>query len=152
MFTLIRTDANDKDFKFLVEVLDSYLAKIDGEEHAFYNQLNQVDSLSQVVVAYENGKPIACGAMRSFGENTAEVKRMFTLPEARSRGVGGKILRELELWANELKFQRCVLETGKRQPDAIHLYIKHGYKRVPNFGKYDGVANSVCFEKELNVN
>jgi len=55
----------------------------------------------------------------------------------------------LEHWAVELGYKKCVLETGKRQPDAIALYTKQGYESIPNYGQYMGMENSVCFEKEL---
>jgi putative acetyltransferase len=59
------------------------------------------------------------------------------------------VLSELESWAAELGYPKCVLETGKRQPEAIALYEKQGYQRIPNYGQYIGVENSVCFEKVL---
>jgi len=61
-----------------------------------------------------------------------------------------KVLNELEKWASELSYQKCILETGKRQPDAIWLYQKNGYKSIPNYGKYVVMENSVCFEKEIH--
>jgi len=76
-----------------------------------------------------------------------EVKRMFTLPESRGQGLATTVLGELETWAAELGFERCVLETGKRQPEAIAFYKKHGYEIIPNYGQYAGIDNSVCFEK-----
>src|SRR6185436_21021693 len=60
-----------------------------------------------------------------------------------------KVLNELEKWASELSYQKCILETGWRQPDAIRLYEKNGYKRISNYGKYAGIENSVCFEKNI---
>lgn len=45
--------------------------------------------------------------------------------------------------------EKCVLETGKRQADAVQLYERRGYKLIPNYGQYTGVENSVCFEKEI---
>jgi GNAT superfamily N-acetyltransferase len=74
---------------------------------------------------------------------------MYTLPESRSKGIATKVLNELEKWATELYYKKCILETGWRQPDAIRLYEKNGYKRISNYGKYAGIENSVCFEKEL---
>ena len=65
-------------------------------------------------------------------------------------GIATQILTELEKWATELSFKKCVLETGKKQPEAIALYIKNGYKIIPNYGQYEGVENSVCFEKLLD--
>ena len=79
-----------------------------------------------------------------------EVKRMYTLPEFRGQGYAAKILLELENWAKELGYKSCVLETGKRQPEAIQLYKKNGYRIIPNYGQYKGIKNSICFEKILS--
>jgi GNAT superfamily N-acetyltransferase len=74
---------------------------------------------------------------------------MYTRPGARGKGIASLVLAELERWAGELSYGRCVLETGKRQPEAIALYKKRGYTSIPNYGQYIGVDNSVCFEKEI---
>ncbi len=58
-------------------------------------------------------------------------------------------LAELEKWAAELGYNKCVLETGKKQPEAIALYKRSGYKIIPNYGQYIGIENSVCFEKAI---
>ena len=149
MLTLLRTDSDNKDFIALVKELDAFLAELDGEEHAFYNSLNKIDKIKHVVVAYENDKPVACGAIREFSPTSIEVKRMYTLPEYRGKGIAKIVLAELEKWAGELSYQKCVLETGKRQPEAIELYKKSGYRIIPSYGKYVGVENSVCFEKSI---
>ena len=149
MITLIRTDSDNKDFVALVKELDAFLAELDGEEHAFYNALNKIDRIKHAVVAYENDKPVACGAIREFSAEATEVKRMYTLPAYRGKGIAKKILNELEKWAGELSYQKCVLETGHRQPEAIELYKKSGYKIIPNYGKYVNIGNSVCFEKTI---
>ena len=149
MITLLRTDSNNTDFILLVKQLDAYLAILDGDEHSFYNGLNKIDNIKHVLVAYENDTPVGCGAMKQFTSNVMEVKRMFILPEKREKGIASQILHELENWAAQIGYKKCVLETGKRMPEAIALYEKTGYKRIANYGKYIGVANSVCFEKEL---
>lgn len=74
---------------------------------------------------------------------------MYTSPGSRGKGVAGKVLDELELWATELQCEKCILETGKKQPEAIALYQKNGYNVIPNYGQYRGIENSVCFEKKL---
>jgi len=74
---------------------------------------------------------------------------MYTSPESRGKGIATKVLAELEKWATELSSEKCVLETGKRQPEAIALYNKNGYKIIPNYGQYAEMENSVCFEKEI---
>jgi GNAT superfamily N-acetyltransferase len=149
MIKVLRTDSQHSDFVSLVAELDAFLAELDGEEHAFYNSLNKIDRIKNVIVVYEDDKPIACGAIREFSPSAMEVKRMYTVPGYRGKGIATKVLNELEKWAVELNYEKCVLETGIRQPDAIHLYTREGYKRIPNYGKYINVENSVCFEKEL---
>ena len=149
MIKLIRTNSDNYDFRELVKSLDLGLSKVDGEDHTFYSQFNKIDNIKHVVLAYENGKPVGCGAIKEYSADTMEVKRMYVSPEKRRNGIATKILSELENWTCELSFTKCVLETGKRQPEAIGLYKLNGYKLIPNYGQYTGVENSLCFEKEL---
>jgi len=149
MTTLLRTDSDNADFRELVRLLDADLAIRDGAEHAFYAQFNKVDSIREVVVAYENERAIGCGAFKPFEGATAEIKRMFVREKERGRGVAGRILAELETWAKELGYSECVLETGIKQPEAIALYRKSGYEITSSYGQYLDVANSVCLKKSL---
>ena len=145
----VKTNSTNQDFIDLVKQLDIYLAEKDGKDHAFYDQYNKLDKIKHVIIAYENNKPVGCGAIKEYDANAMEVKRMFTLPECRGKGVAAKVLEELEKWATELGYEKCILETGKRQPEAIALYKKSGYKIISNYGQYVGMNNSVCFEKEM---
>jgi GNAT superfamily N-acetyltransferase len=149
MITLTRTNSDNPDFIALVKFLDADLAIRDGGDHAFYSQFNKIDKIKHAVVAYENGEPIACGAIKKYSPVSMEVKRMYTSPDARGKGIATTILKELELWVHELGYQSCILETGKKQPEAIELYRKNGYDIIPNYGQYAGIENSVCFEKKI---
>ncbi|MFC0680483.1 GNAT family N-acetyltransferase [Lysobacter korlensis] len=80
----------------------------------------------------------------------AELKRMFVAPAARGAGVATALLTTLERTAVDLGVSRLVLETGPRQPEAIALYEKHGYVRIPNFGPYINDPLSLCFAKDLS--
>jgi putative acetyltransferase len=151
MINLLRTNSDNRDFIQLVKSLDADLAERDGEDHPFYAQFNKIDKIKFVVVAYENGKPVACGAIKEFSPEVMEVKRMYTSPESRGKGIAGKVLGELEAWASELPYKKCILETGKKQPEAIRLYEKNGYVVIPSYGQYAGIENSVCFEKNLKT-
>ena len=147
MITIKRTNSENSDFISLVAKLDTYLAEVDGEDHKFYNQFNSITTLQHVIVLYLNDIPVGCGAIKEFDSNTVEVKRMFVLPKDRGIGLASKVLKELEHWAVELKYSNCVLETGKRQIEAITLYQKNGYTITLNYGQYKGVENSICFIK-----
>lgn len=150
MLKVLRTNSDNPDFISLVKLLDAELAERDGDDHPFYAQFNKIDNIKFAVVAYENENPVSCGAIKEYSPDTMEVKRMYTLPESRGKGIATKVLIELETWARQLGYKKCILETGKKQPEAIALYKKNGYKLIPNFGQYAGVENSVCFEKEMN--
>lgn len=149
MTSIVRTTSENRDLIALVSALDQDLANRDGDEHAFYQQFNSIAALQNTVVAYSDKKPIGCGAIKEFDADAMEVKRMYVMPEFRGKGIASRLLHELEQWAVELGYSNCVLETGKRQPEAIALYTKNGYARISNYGQYIGVKNSVCFRKEL---
>jgi len=149
MIELIRTNSKNKDFVYLVKHLDAYLKICDGPDHSFYDQLNKIDSLKHVVVACNNDIAMGCGAFKIHEGNFVEIKRMYVSPEGRRRGIASKVLSELENWAKELNFKKCILETGKQQPEAIELYKNCNYTITSNFGMYENVENSICFVKEL---
>lgn len=149
MIQILRTESQNSDFVDLVRLLDNELAGRDGEDHAFYHQFNQIQNIRFAVVLYENKLPVAIGAIKPWDEKTMEVKRMFVLPDKRNLGYASRVLKELEIWAKEMGYDKCILETGKQQPEAIQLYLKNNYNIRPNYGQYVGVENSVCFEKVL---
>ncbi len=144
-----RTDSGDKDFRELVNALDKDLSIRDGEEHSFYAQFNKIDMIRYAVVAYDDNEPIGCGAVKEYSADTMEIKRMYVPPARRGQGIASMVLTELENWCREMNYTRCLLETGKKQPEAIALYTKNNYRVIPNFGQYKNVENSVCFEKLL---
>ena len=148
MITIKRTTSENKDFVALVKQLDAYLKVVDGADHDYYNQYNGIESLQQVVVAYKNEEPVGCGAFKPY-QNKAEIKRMFVKPTYRNKGIASKVLHELENWAKQLNYHSCILETGKRQTEAVAFYQKCGYQLIPNYGQYTGMENSCCFNKNL---
>lgn len=145
----IRTNSKNKDFINLVKELDAYLKITDEDEHDFYNQFNSIDVLKEVVVTYVDEVAVGCAAIKKIDNTVVEVKRMFVLKENRGSGVAQKLLHELEGWAIELGYTKCVLETGIRQIGALEFYKKCTYKIISNYGQYIGMQNSVCFEKEI---
>ena len=149
MLQLIRTHSDHPDFRHLIVFLDANLAANDGEDHAYYAQFNKPDLIKEVVIAYQDGKPAGCGAIKKYSETEAEVKRMYVQPEFRGHGIASAILSELEKWALELGFSECILETGKKQYEAVSLYPKRGYGIIPNYGQYVQMENSICMRKKL---
>jgi GNAT superfamily N-acetyltransferase len=103
------------------------------------------------LVAWIDGTPAGCGGWRTLAEDAeaAEIKRMYTAPGSRGRGVASAVLRAIEETAREAGKKRVVLETGHRQPEAIALYGKLGYERIPNFGYYQDHPGCVSFGRVL---
>jgi GNAT superfamily N-acetyltransferase len=145
-----RTNSEDATFQSLVIELDAELKIRDGDEHSFYAQFNKIDKIKYVVLAYYANEPVGCGAVKEYSSDTMEVKRMFVQSHRRGKGLASIVLMELEQWSMELGYNRCILETGLKQPEAIRLYRKNNYSQIPNYGQYENAANSVCFEKYIH--
>ncbi|GAB2744829.1 GNAT family N-acetyltransferase [Salinifilum aidingensis] len=79
----------------------------------------------------------------------AEIKRMYTAPWARGRGLARTVLGEVESSAGLAGCKRAVLETGVHQPEALALYDSAGYAPIAPFGAYAADAESRFFGKEI---
>src|SRR5205085_11835242 len=96
-----------------------------------------------------DGRPDACGGLVRYDDDRAELKRMYVAPEDRGRGLGRRVLEELESAARALGYRGVVLETGIKQVEAIALYESAGYEPIPCYGPYVGETRSRCYEKLL---
>ena len=146
---ITRTNSKHMDFVSLVKLLDAELAQADGADHQFYVQFNTIEKLNHAVLVHCDGEACACGAIKALDNETMEVKRMYVIQNKRNQGLASMVLEELENWSREMAYKRCVLETGKKQSGAKELYLKSGFKIIPNYGQYIGIENSICFEKML---
>jgi len=147
--TIIRTNSENEDFRTLVLELEKHLSCADEKAHSMCRQFNTLDTIKHVIIVYADNKAIGCGAIRKYDKETVEIKRMFVSEEAREQGIGSKILKELEIWASELEFEKIILETGTMLHEAVKLYHKNDYNQIPNYGQYEGMEKSICFAKNL---
>ncbi len=88
------------------------------------------------VVLMDGPVTVGGGGFRRYDTTTCEVKRMWTHPHYRRRGLAARVLKALEDAAREGGYTRLVLETGPRQPEAEALYAARGYDRVEFYGHY----------------
>lgn len=134
----------------LIGLLDKHMLELYPAEGIF-----GVDFSSPAVrdmtfcVAYVNGTPAGCGALKPLGEGLAELKRFFVEQSFRGRGIASLVLNFIEDRAREAGVRVMRLETGPRQPEAIGLYRKFGYREIEAFGEYAGCEYSYCMEKNL---
>ncbi|MGD1007334.1 MAG: GNAT family N-acetyltransferase [Ignavibacteriaceae bacterium] len=130
--------------------------KLFGELEAIYpknvmeNFIEESSSMNVFIVAFsESNEAVATGALNHYQPGVVEVKRMFVLKEFRGKGISKQILFELERIAVELNYKRMILETGSKQPEALGLYRKYGYKEIECYGRHSSDPTSVCFEKYI---
>ena len=94
-----------------------------------------------------HGCALGCGALRPIDAGVAEIKRMFARPG--TRGVGSALLRHLEAEASRRGYVALRLSTRRVNARAVAFYERHGWRRIPGYGRYAGSDVSVCFEKVL---
>ncbi|CAN1569370.1 rimI, ribosomal-protein-alanine acetyltransferase [Flavobacteriaceae bacterium] len=99
------------------------------------------------VVAELDHEILGCGAIRPLSEKTGEVKRMFA--KYPRKNIGQSILSFLETKAKELHYDTLVLETRVKNEEACSFYKKSDYIQIPNYGKYAGRIDAICFQKIL---
>lgn len=80
-----------------------------------------------------DGRPVCGGGVKHIGDGVAEIKRMFVVPDARSRGHARRLLAGLEDAARRLGHERVRLDTGPRQPHAKALYESGGYVEIADY-------------------
>jgi GNAT superfamily N-acetyltransferase len=143
--------------RLIAEVQQEYVRRYGGEDATPVDPTEFTPPRGLFVVGYVQGRPAVCGGWRAqdcddephLADGDAEIKRMFTMPLVRGRGLARALLAELERTAAAAGRLRMVLETGYIQPEAINLYTSSGYTLIPKFGIYREFDGSVCYGKLL---
>ncbi|WIV55629.1 GNAT family N-acetyltransferase [Amycolatopsis nalaikhensis] len=108
-----------------------------------------LDRGSRYLLARDGERAIGCCAVEPVAPGLYELKRMFVAPGVRGTGVSSALVAESERLARRQGGVRMRLETGVRQPAAMRLYERAGFRRVPNFPPHEADPESVCYEKRL---
>lgn len=96
-----------------------------------------------------DGVAIAGGAFMQLDENTVEFKRIWTHGAFRRQGLAGRVLQALETQARRQGYARIYLTTGCRQPEAVGLYLRHGYTALFDADADLEALRTLPFEKPL---
>ncbi len=142
-------DTKNADFAALTKLLDDYYFELVGEVHLRYADANRPENFACLAVVYEGERAVACGCWKTVDEKTAEIKRIYVLPEWRRKGAARLLLRELEKSAVAAGKVRTVLETAPTTGDSHSLYLSSGYRIIDYYGSPAGAENCLCFEKIL---
>lgn len=146
---IMKTDSKNTDFTKLIKLLDDTLNEQYGELQKQYDKHNKVDYINNVIIIYKDEVPVACGAFKEHNSDTIELKRIFVVKENRRQGLSKIVIDELEKLGRDKGYKNAVLETGKKQYEAIGLYKSTGYEIIQNYEPYIGNTNSVCMKKSL---
>ena len=109
-----------------------------------YAQFNMLDKINEAIVVYRDDKLIGAGAIRYYDDKTAELKRVFVVPDEQGNGVGTLLVGKLIEWARELGDEKMILETGELLAESCHVYKKLGFVKIPNYGAYADMPESLC--------
>ncbi|MDY2812422.1 MAG: GNAT family N-acetyltransferase [Dorea sp.] len=146
-----RTNGKNKDFIENCRRLDADLDQRIGKEiqRSKYEKYNQLDKINEAIVVYENNVLVGAGSIRYYDEINVELKRIYISPAFRGQGLGTKLVSLLIEWAKELGYQRVLLETGEKLTESVALYKKLGFERIPNYGPYESMPESLCMAKDI---
>lgn len=144
-----KENPDEKDGVELLEELSMTLERITGSDgKTSFRSERMAQKRSAFCIARTGaGEAVGCGAIYEMDPETAELKRVYS--RVKSRGIGGRIVEFLEEEAKSLGYLRICLETRKVNENAVRFYLSLGYKTIPNYGKYKGREEAVCFEKIL---
>jgi ribosomal protein S18 acetylase RimI-like enzyme len=151
MTILLRQESPDtKDARALIAELDSYLMPMyPPESHHGYPVEKLIAEQVAFFVIRVEGTAAACGGVKLFGTEYAEIKRIFVRPQFRGLGLAKAVMSHLEDYARDRGIRVFRLETGIDQAEAIGLYEKLGYRRIGAFGEYAPDPLSLYFEKTV---
>ncbi|MEU5478661.1 helix-turn-helix domain-containing GNAT family N-acetyltransferase [Streptomyces mirabilis] len=99
------------------------------------------------LVAYEEGRPMGCGALRRLAPHTGEIRHVWVRPEARRLGLARRILDGLERAAVARGYGVVRLDTHAVLTEAQAMYRACGYTEIPRYD--DNVYAAHWFEKRL---
>jgi GNAT superfamily N-acetyltransferase len=153
--TVARADIQSPDAQKLIAALNDELSRMYPEPGATHFRIDAdevAEGRGTFVIARKGHEPIGCGALRRIDDGVGEIKRMYVIPEERGRGVSRIVLEALEAAARTLGISRLLLETGNRSSEAIALYERSGFERIPAYGEYVlSPGTSICMAKNLTA-
>ena len=135
------------DFAMLAQKLDEYYFELVGDVQLRYADANRPTNFACRAILYEDNAPVACGCWKAIDDTTAEIKRIYVLPEHRRKGAASSLIRTLEQDALTTGRNHFILETARTTQDSELLYLSLGYEKIDYYGSPAGAENCLCFEK-----
>jgi putative acetyltransferase len=151
MPTIIAAERPDTvDAITLITELETYLTPLYPQEsrHGFSVEKLLREAVAFFVIRHDE-TPAGCGGVKLFGTEYGEIKRMYIRPQFRGLGLAKLLLNQLADYARQQGVPLLRLETGIHQREAIGLYERFGFQRIPPFGPYQEDPLSLFYEKAI---
>jgi putative acetyltransferase len=140
------------DVRTLIGDLNGALLELTPSEFCFHMTKEEMAEPSVTVfIAPDDGKAVACGALKRHAAGIGEVKRMYTRPSHRGLKIGAMIVQRIEALARQEGLKRLVLETGDRHAAAWTVYERAGFTRCGPVLDYPESEWSVFYHKALGA-
>jgi putative acetyltransferase len=147
----VETPLSD-DVRRLVAALNETALTLTPREFTHHLTVEQMAGPDMTVfVARASAEAVAMGSLRRHDGGIGEVKRMYTLPDYQGRGIGGRILGEIEALARREGLTSLVLETGNNFSAALRVYARGGFHATGPVLDYAASPYTAFFEKPLSV-
>ncbi len=101
-----------------------------------------------VLLWFEGGNVVACGALRDLEPTVAEFKRLYVRPDHRGGTFGLPFVRELKSRARALGYEKLRTDTLPTMAGAIEFLEESNFHRIPSYWPHP-VAGAVFFEARL---
>lgn len=145
-----RVDPASPDCRVLIEELDRVQSSLYPPENNYLDSIEELQKPNcHFLAAYVDDQIVGCGALKIVDENYSELKRMYVVADHRKRGIGQRLLEELESRSAQSGIWLVRLETGVSQPEALALYRRNGYKETDAFGQYSDSDLNIFMEKRI---
>ena len=147
----IWTDGNDQEFQRFYLKTEEYYSKIVGgqKNRTGFIPYNLSESITDVLIAYADGKAVGCAGLKKYSGQDVEIKRVWVEPEWRGKHIATKLMDLLEDKARRTGYKRAILQTRPIMPDAVGLYENRGYVLIANYPPYDKLEGAICMALDL---
>ena len=147
----IWTDGNNQDFQRFYFKTEEYYSKIVGgkKNRTGFIPYNLSESISDVLIAYADGKAVGCAGLKRYSDQDVEIKRVWVEPDWRGKHIATGLMDQIEAKARQVGFKRAILQTRPLMPDAVGLYESRGYVLIENYPPYDKLEGAICMALDL---
>ncbi|HJT19782.1 MAG TPA: GNAT family N-acetyltransferase [Nitrospira sp.] len=109
--------------------------EIDLEFQRFEDELatlpgHYVPPTGRLLLAYWNGQPAGCVALRRFSAGMCEMKRLYVRPPFRGRHIGRRLTDAAVQQARRMGYTRMRLDTLPSMAEAKALYGSLGFQEI----------------------